>query len=309
MKSSAFVLLGACVLFVAGDASAQDSEPDNAIVVTAQLSGAPMWTIKTERGTIILVGELFAVPKSTPWQPDRLEWATERAQRVILGTRPKISLGDIFRVIFKGGKLTRLPKGKVAADYLDPAQRRRFEALEAEYKQDYSRKSFLITSFDLLTKRLGFNRHTGDDASDVVRRAARRAGVPAEPVGTVRGKDMLDSLFEAPPESHLPCLDASMSAAEQGPELVEQRGLDWRAFDVRAVMANPLEMALGRCWPWADPDVGNVLRGQWVEAIDRAAGAEGITLGVAPLQVLAEKEGILDQLKLKGFEIHGPAWR
>jgi uncharacterized protein YbaP (TraB family) len=302
-------LAAAVSLASIGPAAAQDGDAQNAIVVTARLSGAPTWTIKTERGTIILVGELFAVPKSTPWLPDRLEAATERAQRVILGTKPSISLGDIFRVIFKGGKLTRLPKGKVAADYLDSAQRRRLAALEAQYKQDYSRKSFLITSFDLLTKRIGFNRHTGDDASDVVRRAARHAGVPAQPVGTVRGKDMLDSLFEAPPESHLPCLDASMRAAEEGPDLVEQRGLDWRAFDVRAVMANPLEQALGRCWPWADEDVGNVLRGQWIEAIDRAAGDEGVTLGVAPLQVLAEKDGILDQLKLKHFDIHGPAWR
>ncbi len=53
-----------------------------------------------------------------------------------------------------------------------------------------------MTGFDLLAKRLGFNKDTGKDVSDIVRKAARRADVPAEPVGTIRGEDMLDNLSE-----------------------------------------------------------------------------------------------------------------
>ncbi len=100
-----------------------------------------------------------------------------------------------------------------------------------------------------------------------------------------------------------------MSATEQGPGLVERRGADWRAFDVPAVMANPLEIALGRCWPWADQEVGSVLRGQWTDAIGRAADAEGVTLAVVPLRVLAEDDGVLDQLVRRGFDPSGPDWR
>ena len=268
-----------------------------------------MWTIETPRGTILLVGEIAAVPKATPWRPDRLDAATRGARRVILGTRPKVSPGDILRMVFAGGKITRLPGGSEAADYLDERQRSRLASLEAHYGQDYARRSFLMTSFDLLARRLGFNRDTGADASDVVRRAARRARVPAEPVGTVRGEDMLDSLADAPPASHLPCLDAAMTAVEQGPALIARRGADWRAYDVPAVMANPLEIALGQCWPWADPAMGSVLRGQWTDAIYRAADAEGVTLAVVPLRVLAEEDGVLDQLERRGLDISGPAWR
>jgi hypothetical protein len=145
--------------------------------------------------------------------------------------------------------------------------------------------------------------------TDVVRKAARKADVPAEPVGTVRGEDMLDNLAEAPPASHLACLDAAMSAAEQGPALIEQRGADWRAFDVPAVMANPLEIALGRCWPWADPQMGAELRGQWTDAIDRATRTRGVTLAVVPLRVLAERDGVLDRLSGRGLDVSGPEWR
>jgi uncharacterized protein YbaP (TraB family) len=303
------LLLAAGLSLAASETPAQEIEPQDAIVVTAQRSGAPTWTIDTARGTILLVGEIVEVPKSTPWRPDRLEAATGRAQRVILGTRAKVSPGDILRLIFAGGKLTRLPKGTQAADYLDDSQRRRLAALEERYDQDYSRQSLLMTGFDLLAKRLGFNRDTGDDATEVVRRAANRADVPTEPVGTLRGEDILDDLFSAPPESHLPCLDAAMTATEQGPDLIERRGADWRAFDVPAVMANPLEIALGRCWPWADEELGTLLRGQWTDAIYGATDADGITLAVVPLRVLAEHDGVLDQLERRGLRISGPAWR
>ena len=216
MKASAWLFLAAG-LAAAGGASAQQDAAPSEIVVVAQRSGAPMWTIETERGTIILVGEIAAVPESTPWRPDRLKEATAGAQRVILGAKAKVSPGDILRLIFAGGKITRLPKDTVAADYLDETQRSRLAALEEHYDQDYSRRSFLLTAFDLLARRLGFARDTGDDASEVVKKAADRADVPTEPVGTLRGEDMLDSLAQAPPASHLPCLEAAMTAAEPVP--------------------------------------------------------------------------------------------
>lgn len=306
MRWRAGAILAAGILLAA---AGPPEPPQDDIVVTAQRSGAPMWTIETDRGTILLVGEIVEVPESTPWRPERLEDATARSQRVILGTKAKVSPGDVLRILFAGDKFTELPKGTRAADYLDAGQRSRLAALEVRYDQDYSEKSFLITGFDLLARRLGFTRDSGTDASEVVRRAARRADVPTEPVGTVRGEDMLDSLAELPPEAHLPCLDAAMTATEQGPELIARRGADWRAYDVPAVMANPLEIALGRCWPWADQDLGAALRGQWVEAIARATQADGVTLAVVPLRVLAEPDGVLDQLERRGLDIAGPAWR
>lgn len=56
----------------------------------------------------------------TPWRPERLEGATDRAQRFIPGTKAKVSRGDIFRLIVRGGQITKLPKGRVASNYLTP---------------------------------------------------------------------------------------------------------------------------------------------------------------------------------------------
>ena len=291
-----------------GDAP-DDAGGDNVIVVTAKRSGAPMWTIDTPTGTVILVGEIAAVPKSTPWFPDRLEDAAKAADRVILRAAPKVSPGDVFRMLFSGGKFTKLPNKTVAGDYLDTAQRARLAALEARYDVEYDRRSFLMAGFDLLARRLDFDDETTKDPTDIVRKAASRADVPITRPERFRGEELLDNLAEADPASHIPCLEAAMTATEAGRDIIEQRGRDWRSFDVPAVMANPLEIALGSCWPWADEDLGGDIRDQWTGMIAAAAEDSGVTLAVVPLRVLAEEEGVLDQLEARGLPIAGPGWR
>ena len=303
------VLMPAMLLGTSPAVRAQEPSTNSEIVVTAQRSGAPMWTIDTPTGTVILVGEIRAVPRSTPWQPDRLKEATAEAQRVIIRARPKFSPGDVLRLIFRGGSFTKLPDKSVAADYLDDAQRARLAILEAEYDQDYDRGSFLMTSFDLLARRLDFDDATTKDATEVVRKAADKADIPIDRPERFRGEDLLDDLAEAEPASHIACLEAAMTATEAGPSIIEQRGEDWRKFDVPAVMANPLEIALGQCWPWADAEVGEEIRNQWIDKIAGAAGSQGVTLAVVPLRVLAEKDGVLDQLDARDYVISGPEWR
>ncbi len=289
--------------------AAQQPPEENAIVVTAQRSGAPMWTIDTPTGTVILVGDLRAIPKATPWEPARLEEATRQADRVILGAKPRISPGDIFRLVFISDKLTKLPKKTEASDYLDDAQWARLSALGTAHKEDYSRQSFFFTGFRMLRNELRFNRNTTDEPSDVVRKAADKAKVPTTRAAVLRGKDIIDSLSETPPEAHIPCLTAAMDAVEAGPDIVEQRAADWRRYDIPAVMANPLEAALGHCWPWSDDTLGSELRTIWVDNIAQASTASGTTLAVVPLRVLAESGGVLDQLDARGFDIAGPEWK
>jgi hypothetical protein len=240
-----------------------------------------MWTIDTATGTIILVGEIRAIPETTPWEPARLEEATAQADRVILGARPKISPGDILRLMFSGSKFTKLPNKSVASDYLTPEQWARLSALGEAHDENYARKSFLLTSFDMLRKELRFNRDTAREVSDVVKDAADKADVPITRAATLRGEDIIDNLADAPPTAHIPCLDAAMDAVEAGPDIVAERGADWRRFRIPAVMANPLETALGRCWPWADETLGSELRTIWVTRIAEASAAKGTRFACA----------------------------
>ena len=287
----------------ATEANAQD------IVVVARRSGAPMWEVKRGGSTVLLVGEIVEVPKATPWFPQQLEAATKQANSVILGAKVSVSVGVIFKAMFKGGSIMNLPKGKTSGDYLSADQERRLEALEKLYDKSYQRSNFFLSGYMLMRGGLKFQKETVDDASDVVRRMADKAGVAVRPVGTLKGGDLLNSLLAAPPESHIGCIDAAMTAAEAGRDIIEERGRAWTAFDIPSVMASPLETALGSCWPWTDTRFGPELRAQWRGEIDAVLQKPGVTLAVVPLRILAEDGGVLDTLKAQQLTIKGPVWR
>jgi hypothetical protein len=314
-----FPSIPACVALTiwaaAAPALAQEVPPQDAetvvedVVVTARRSGAPMWEVTRGDSTVLLVGQILAVPKATPWRPERLEDATLRADRVLSGMHVRASFSDIARLLWRSRTLTRLPEGKTSADYLPPEWQARLEALQAQYRQDYGRTSFLVSSGDLLRDRLKFNRDTTEDAGDIVERAARRAKISVKPVDAGRGDVLVENLLTAPPETLVPCMEAAIVATEAGPDTLVQRGTAWTQFRVPEVLANPLQQALGVCWPWGDPAIGPRLKAEWVTAVNSGLAESGVTMAVAPLNVLAEPGGVLDQLEAQGLTVEGPVWK
>lgn len=300
--------LGLTLLAAPAFAQVEDDEIDS-IVVTARASGAPMWEIETDQGTVVLVGVLRQVPKSAVWQPEALERATARSQRILGPQEAKVSFMDFLRVIWRARTLGQLPNNTTSDQYLSVEDQARLDALEAKYRTDWSRDSFLISSSQLLNDRLGVSKNTADDAEDVVRRAARRARIALTPVGEVRGDEIIENLLTLPPETQVPCMSAAIRAVEAGPDALTERGRNWTRYDVPAVMASPVEQALGLCWPWGDPTLGVELRGHWVQAIQTAVTQPGVTMAVAPLRVLAEEGGVLDLLAAQGLSIDGPEWK
>ncbi|MDZ4109051.1 MAG: TraB/GumN family protein [Brevundimonas sp.] len=308
--SLALIACVAAVVATPQSVRAQDSETTvDEIIVTARRSGAPMWQVTRGESTVLLVGAIQAVPAGIEWRPDALEQATRQADRVYFPQQANVSPADIFRVIWRSRTLTRLPEGKTSADYLSPEWQARLDALEATYDEDWSRDSFLILSSELLSDRLGLRDRGNQEVGEVVRRAARRGRVSVTSIGSVRGDALIDDLLTRRPETWVPCIEATIVAAEAGRPAVEARGQAWTRFDVPAVMASPIEAAMMQCWPWGDPALGTLLRGQWISAVEGALREPGVTLAVAPLRVLAETGGVLDDLDRRGFEIIGPDWR
>ena len=279
------------------------------VIVTARRSGAPMWEITRGDATLLLVGELMGAPDDLDWRPDALEAATMQAQRVMTAPVGRVSGGDILRLIWRIRTIGSLPEGVGHADYLGAEDFARLEAVMAsERSQTWRRASPVMLSFDLLKDRAGYRR--GDRlAGDAVRRAARKARIPSQSIGFVRGDEIIESLIAQPPAAYAPCVRAAIAAAEVGPEGFRARAEAWRRWRVAEVTASPLDRALFQCWPYGDPAIGPQLNGLWVEAIDGALNETGVTLAVAPLRLLAEPGGVLDRLEAAGFQIDGPEWK
>src|SRR5688572_28182497 len=72
---------------LASAAPAQPAPEDRAqvedIVVTGRRSGVPLWTVRGDRTTLILVGSIEGVSKTTHWDPAALTEALRKADRVV----------------------------------------------------------------------------------------------------------------------------------------------------------------------------------------------------------------------------------
>lgn len=281
------------------------------VVVLARRSGAPMWTVTQGDSTLILVGAITRIPRDLSWRPDDLEAAAARADQILTPQVGRASAADLFRVIWRARTIALIPDRGTTADHLSPDYQARLEALMAdERSQNWRRRSLLFVGIDLLQDKAGYGQgRTGDDAMDVIRQAARRARVPVRPVGIVRGDELIDSLITAPQSAHVPCVEAAIVAAEAGPDATRRRAEDWRASRVGDVVASPVDKALNQCWPWGDPEIAPELRQQWAAAIETAMISPGVTMGVAPIRLLAEPGGVLDGLEARGLDVVGPDWK
>lgn len=304
------VLLASLTILAGAPAQAQEPDRVEDIIVIARRSDVPVWEVSKGDRSLILVGNIRGVPRGLEWSPTGLEEATVRADRVLYPPVGRISVSDVFRLIWRGRTVTQLPEGTTSADYLDPTVQTRLEAVMADERgDDWRTRSFFLLGIDLMSDHAGFERRSGRDAEDAVREAARRARIEGRSVGFVRGDEIVDNLITQPPDVYRPCIASAVTAAEAGPGNFAERAADWRARRVPEVLANPLDIALGQCWPWGDPEIGPQLRGQWLTALSNAVEQPGVTLAVAPLRLLAEPGGVLDGLEADGFDIVGPEWR
>ncbi len=288
---------------------AQDEQVDTVdeVVVVARRAGAPMWEISSGDSTVILVGAISGVPRDFVWRPEALEEATRRSQRILYPTVGEASLSDVFRLMWRIRTISRLPQGTTSADYLPPELQARLEALMAGEGEAWRTKSFVGLSFDLMEMAGRERRSSG--AADAVKRAARAARIPGEPIGTVRGDELVEGLISDPPAQYIPCVAAAITAAEQGPEGAQARLDAWRSLRVPDVLATGLDLAYDQCWPSGDPEIAPLVREQWREATQAALTQPGVTMGVASLRILAEPGGVLDQLAAEGLDVRGPDWK
>lgn len=286
---------------------AQDEDRVEDIVVTARRAGAPMWTVERGDSTVILVGAISGVPRDFVWRPEALEEATRRSQRILYPTEGRASVSDIFRLMWRIRTIARLPEGTTSADYLSPELQARLEAVMAGEGDGWRTKSFVGLSFDLLEK-AGRERRTSG-AVDAVRKAAREARVPGEPIGIVRGDELVEGLISDPPGQYVNCIAAAVTAAEEGPAGAQARLEAWRSLRVPEVLATGLDYAYDQCWPSGDPEIAPLVREQWRTATQTALTQPGVTMGVASLRILAEPGGVLDQLEAEGLDVRGPDWK
>jgi len=300
-------------LALAPAASAQKSADDRAqvedIVVTGRKSGVPMWIVRGDTTTLVLVGTIEGVSKTTYWDPGALTDALRKADRVVF-PQSHVFTANLFSAIgwiAKWNAMGSLPKGQSLSAIAGPGAMRRLAALRAKgaVRGDYDRRHPLHLGRDLRERAAGDIKF-GRGADDYVRRAIKEYKLTLVPIEKSKAKPLVKDLFASTPQQHLPCLEASIAMAEAGPAAVQARSDAWAARRVPEVLASPVDKFEAVCWPTAEIiEPGSELIGEMKQMLAEPQ----VTMAVLTLRSLAEPGGVLDGLAAAGFDIQGPAWK
>jgi hypothetical protein len=279
------------------------------VVVTAQRTGAPVWRVRTPTGTLVLVGSLDNIAAGTDWRPAALAETVGKADRVMFPQMVGVSLSPFSMVGYyaKWKRRARLPDGQSLSAMMSKSDFSRLSRLAAQglAPADFQSWHPLHLSFnmqDRLRKRTGFM----EKPTETVARAASKHKVARLPIQRASARPLMDTVFKSQPADHLPCLVATISAVEGGPEGLRQRSRDWAAKRVQAALSAPSQAMGSACWPATT----NVLDpSQLVGTARRTLNTPGTTLAVVNLETLARPGGLLDTLRADGRQVDGPAWR
>jgi hypothetical protein len=310
-------MIGAAVtagLALASAAPAQKAAGDRAqaedIIVTGRRSGAPMWTVRSDTTTLVLVGGISGVSKTTHWDPAALTEALRKADRVLFPQSYALTASPFRAIgwIAQWNKMGSLPKAQSLSAIAGPEATRRLAALRARnmVRADYDRRHPLHLSMDLRDRGKGGIDY-GRDVAEYARSAARKHKLAeVVPIQRSKAKPVVKDLFASTPEDHLPCLEAALTMAEAGPAAVQARSDAWAARRVRDVLSSPADPVYERCWPsgvFAERETG------LLDQMKQLLAEPQVTMAVLSLRTLAERGGILDGLESAGFDIQGPAWK
>lgn len=280
------------------------------IVVTGRRSGVPMWTVRSDTTTLVLVGGINGVSKTTRWDPAALTEALRKADRLMFPQSYALTASPFRAIgwIAKWNKMGSLPKDQSLTAIAGPEAARRLAALQAKgmVRADYDRRHPLHLSNDLRDKAKGDIDYSRDVAEYARSAAKKHKLAEVVPIQRSKAKPVVKDLFASTPQEHLPCLEASLTVAEAGPAAIQARSDAWAARRVRDVLNSPADAVYGRCWP------SGVFAERQVELLPQMKqllAEPQVTVAVLSLRTLAEKGGLLDALEAAGFDIQGPAWK
>lgn len=259
-----------------------------------------------------LFGTIDDIAKGTKWNAEALDWTIAQADRVMFPEIVGFSASPFQLVgwLAKWKRMAKLPRGQSLSAMISPTDRARIERLAAAgiAPRDWDRYHPLHLG-QKIQDRIRAQVGKGEDPDAAVRRSASRYKIAKAPTARAKASPLIKDLFSSSRRDHIPCLRASLNFAEGGAAAIRARSAAWANRKVAEIANTPLDDVYSDCWPGTERPP-TAARDVLVASIERvlATPADSI-VAVFDLSSLADRGGLLDQLKQSGARIDGPAWR
>ena len=281
------------------------------LVVRATVPGPAWWRVSDGDTTVWVLGVPDALPKGTKWDQTTLKRRLKGAHTVIYppvfraGANP-LAIPKLYQQYREASR-----SGVSLQASLPPALAARYLAAVAKAgkkPKDYDNLRVWFAGLSLsgdYRKRMRLDYEEPMRSIGKAVKAARLKPVPAmtEDMKLARLLETLKSVSDATGRE---CLDAVVDEIEGGDGVVRRAAAAWAAGDVPAALGSP--RSTEACWGVV-PGAARLKRESWnaqADAIDRALKKPGHAVAILGLRGLVAREGVLQRLKARGYEVRAP---
>ncbi|WP_243410675.1 TraB/GumN family protein [Caulobacter radicis] len=281
------------------------------LVVNARLPGPAWWKVSDEDTTVYVLGAPAMVPTDTRAEESVLRRRLDGANVLIMGQEADVSVVRLIALAVGGRKL--FVSEQPMRQTLSPKLRERLEARLKVMKHkpdsmDDTKPAF--AGFMVANSQDGNVSISVGGVTDRIRDIARSRDLAKRPrIQNLPGYSLADAikaLASAPQPLQQLCLDAGLRQAESGQGGIKDTARRWSEGQVRDVVA--ADRGFQRCLD-STPSIARELRegrDDAVKAIEVALKKPGKSVAIIELRSLLAQDGVLDQLRAKGFKVTTP---
>jgi len=294
------------------------------INISGERTGPRMWQV-TRAGdnahVVWILGTLSPLPRRFVWQTDAVEAVLGRSQELISDDlRDGLHFGPIMSIrIYLQWRKTRANADHATLQQMLPASLyARFEAQKLKFaprEDSLENLRPMVAGGRLFNRALeasGLSRRE-NDLSQTVIKLAHQKDVPVhkaklkldDPLGTMK------DLSQIPPAAEQACLQTMIERMESDLGTMQRRALAWSKGDVATLRQLTYPDEQTACLQ-AVASVARVntlmqqYQADWLSAVEDSLQKNASALALQPMDLLLGDNGLLAQLRAKGYTITGP---
>jgi uncharacterized protein YbaP (TraB family) len=273
------------------------------VVVTGERTGPGMWHVHRGDAHLWILGSLSPLPKGITWRSKQVEQILGSTNRVLVPKPLEIGIVHILWLLITERKALMVGGGRRLKDVMPPDLYARFSQLRAKYTSDSDKweryRPIIATAFlqQDAFRQAGLSARL--DLGAAVRMLAKKHDVPVEEVKTLQ------------PATERICVAASLVTIESGlPSLID-RAQAWATGNLERIRALHQPPEVDACLAALDAgaatgDLIARIKRTWFNLMDRYLQSGGVTLAVVNMDILLGRDGLLDELRAKGYEVDAP---
>ena len=293
------------------------------IQVVGDLPGPPLWRVTTDDHVLWILGYPEWVPDDLLWQSDSVEHVLAHSSELLTSPAVGVTASNPFRVMraLRQYKRTRrIPNRGTLEDLLSGGLYELFLETRLRYapkRDDFERLRPSVVAkelFDSAAQSAGLE--PGRTIHREIEKRARKHNT--KEVATVlsqryKNSPLVDSIEEMSASVERTCLETRLQGLDARLEALTSLAAAWAVGDLASLRAHPGDSATVACDPWRlalDSEELNRMDSRswelWLENAERALSNNDSTFAILPLKALLREDGLLSQLRERGYEVVEP---